>query len=292
MCAAGLGHGTGTRWCWQLQMLSLAPLVPGSKEERSSKSSFPLKHRLERLYLFTKTVYLLSRLEALSHCACRQRGGARLAGSRSPLPPTLPGAEMGRKTPVASMCWGCGLAWWALQGGGSALPVPAGSLAQSIALCSLEQRERVHQPCRTGTAASGQELVSPGQTKPPVHGESCCIAVGAMQAWVGAGRGARAACFSCRCWSWGLRLPRGASGCGCKRLLRLHVVAGGQRYKCGHVSGRGPGHPLLTLGEAPSASQMQHSWCRGPEPAVQGKPVSLRGSSCQVELLTLMLSPQ
>lgn len=45
---------------------------------------------------------------------------------------------MGRKTPVASMCWGCGLAWWALQGEGSALPVPAGSLARSTALCSPE----------------------------------------------------------------------------------------------------------------------------------------------------------
>lgn len=70
--AMGLaGHSTGARWCWWLQMLSPAPLVPESKQERSLKSLFPLKCRLKRLYLFTEIVYLLSHLEALSCCACR-----------------------------------------------------------------------------------------------------------------------------------------------------------------------------------------------------------------------------
>ena len=75
----------------------------------------------------------------------------------------------------------------------------------------------------------------------------------------------------------------------CKWLLRLHVVAGGHRYKRGHMSDRGPGHPPLAPGEASSASQMQHGRRRGPEPAVPGKPVSLHGSGHQVELLILML---
>lgn len=37
-------------------MLSLAPPVLESKQERSLKSLFPLKRRLERLYLFTEVV--------------------------------------------------------------------------------------------------------------------------------------------------------------------------------------------------------------------------------------------
>jgi len=55
---------------------------------------------------------------------------------------------MGRKTPVASTCWGRGLAWWALQGEGSALPVPAGSLAPSAApeLVTPATRHGNHSP--------------------------------------------------------------------------------------------------------------------------------------------------
>lgn len=70
------------------------------------------------------------------------------------------------------------------------------------------------------------------------------------------------------------------------------MVARGHEYKHGHVPGRGPGHPPLAPGEAPSASRVQQGWCREPEPAAWGKPLSLHGSGRQVEILILTLWPQ
>lgn len=217
MCATGLaGHRAGAQWCWWLQMLSPAPLVPESKQERSLKSLFPPKRCLE-MTVFIHRDCLFAFPFGSAQPLCLQVVRRSLACWELPLSssPTLPGAEMGRKTPVASMCWGRGLAWWALQGEEPAPPVPAGSLARSTALCSPvtpATQRRTAAPrralalglCRTnGNTSAWRKLLF--------------IAVGATRPRADAGRGARAACSSCSV-ALGVR--------GCCEVQAAAVVSG------------------------------------------------------------------
>lgn len=282
------GHPAGAQRCWRLQMLSPAPPVLESKQERSLKSLFPPKCCLE-MTVFIHRDCLFAFQFGSAQPLCLQVVRRSLACWELPLSssPTLPGAEMGRKTPVASMCWGRGLGLVGFVGRGTSPACPGGAPCPEH--CSVLSGNTGH-AAQDGSPPSGISIRLVQDKWQHECMEKAAVHSCGINATVGRCRQGNQGCLLLlqRC-SGGPRLLRGASGCRCERLLRLHVVARGHGYKHGHVSSRGLGNPSLAPGEAPSASRVQQGRRREPEPAAWGKPLSLHGSGRQLELLILTL---